>query len=510
MPDKKLEIMFNKFEIVKCFKKDEHTAVYLANHIYLQKEIILKVLNTETIPDSIIIERFKREAKLLARLNHPNIINIYDFGTQDEFFYISFEYFKGTSLRTILNKNKLSLDEKESLVAQMLNGLESAHKHGIIHRDIKPENIFINDNNELKIGDFGLAFEVSDSFVTGQYTIVGTPCYMSPEQIDGKKITARSDLFSLGLVAFELFCGYNLLLGKDINETINNLSSFREEEIFDKIASLPENIRELITNLLRKNESNRIKSAANAIEYLNAKFQNWTPDINKRKSLMTKIGFGLFFITASIIVLILIYTKNDLPPTENIRQAAAIDSTENPVINSSMDSAKIKVGIREAVTVENPNPEIESSNETRVKEPGYGYLQIICFPWAEVYIDSIKIDTTPLNNNLTLREGNHELVLKNPGYPEYRANLGILADQLISIQVKLDTLFGYVNFQIYPWGEIFVDNESVGQTPFREPLKLFPGKYEAVLKNPGAKSKKLTLDITQNDTLLITHNFEIN
>src|SRR4030042_6041930 len=268
MPKNKHDILFNKFEIIECFKKDEHTGVYLANHIYLSKKIILKVLNTATIPEPIIIERFKREAKLLARLNHPNIINVLDFGTYKDFFYISFEYFKGNSLRTILKKNKLSESQKTLLLIQALNALSYAHNNGIIHRDIKPENIFINDANELKIGDFGLAFEMSENFVTGKDTIFGTPCYMSPEQVQGKRITQQSDLFSLGIVTYELFTGSNPFLGKDINETINNIISYDEKNLFSGLSALSEQIQELIKGMLRKNVQSRIKSANEALIFL--------------------------------------------------------------------------------------------------------------------------------------------------------------------------------------------------------------------------------------------------
>ena len=98
------EILFEKFEIIEVLKKDEHAAVFLANHIYLSKKIILKVLNTQKLADHALLERFKREAKLLAKLDHPNIIKVLDFGTSKEYFYISFEYIEGTSLRNYLNQ----------------------------------------------------------------------------------------------------------------------------------------------------------------------------------------------------------------------------------------------------------------------------------------------------------------------------------------------------------------------------------------------------------------------
>ncbi|MDH7604230.1 MAG: serine/threonine-protein kinase, partial [Melioribacter sp.] len=206
------EILFEKFEILDVLKKDEHAAVYLANHIYLSKKIILKVLNTEKISDQTLIERFKREAKLLAKLDHPNIIKVLDFGTSKEYFYISFEYIEGESLRNLLKHRNLSYEEKKLLTIQLFKALHFAHSNQIIHRDIKPENIFIDNNMNLKLGDFGLALSAEDNYVTSPYSIVGTPSYMSPEQVAGAKLTYQSDLFSAGVVIYEIFTGKNPFL----------------------------------------------------------------------------------------------------------------------------------------------------------------------------------------------------------------------------------------------------------------------------------------------------------
>ena len=188
MPGKN-KILFEKFEIIETLKKDEHAAVYLANHIFLGKKIILKSLNVSTVSDNQKIERFKREAKILAKLDHPNIIKVLDFGMHGDFFYISFEYFESKNLRQILQKENLNDEEKRNLVIQLFAGLEYAHNNGIIHRDLKPENILLGENHLLKISDFGLAQAESENFVTAQYSIVGTPSYMSPEQISGETIT---------------------------------------------------------------------------------------------------------------------------------------------------------------------------------------------------------------------------------------------------------------------------------------------------------------------------------
>ena len=117
-------ILFEKFRVIETLKKDDYSAVYLADHIYLGKKIILKCLNTELITDQSITERFKREAQILARLDHPNIIRVLDFGTSGEFFYISFEYFDGNNLRFYISKNSLGLEKKKELLIQLFERIK--------------------------------------------------------------------------------------------------------------------------------------------------------------------------------------------------------------------------------------------------------------------------------------------------------------------------------------------------------------------------------------------------
>ena len=152
-------ILFEKFDILECLKKETGLAVYSANHIYLGKRILLKTLDRETIADPAMLDRFQREAKTLARLDHPNIIKVLDFGTYESFFYISFEYFDSQNLREVFKSNRLSENQKLAVCTQLFRGLEYAHKYKIIHRDIKPENILIGDDLIPKISDFGMTLQ---------------------------------------------------------------------------------------------------------------------------------------------------------------------------------------------------------------------------------------------------------------------------------------------------------------------------------------------------------------
>ena len=147
------------------------------------------------------------------------------------YFYISFEFFESRNLRDVLKGEKLTYTEKLNLFHQLTAGLAAAHRLEIVHRDIKPENILVNAWGQLKIADFGLAISTEENLLTAKSSVVGTPAYMSPEQIRGERLTPESDLFSLGIVAFEMFCGYNPYLGGDINTTINNILDLKQDEL---------------------------------------------------------------------------------------------------------------------------------------------------------------------------------------------------------------------------------------------------------------------------------------
>jgi len=266
MPDNTdKQILFDRFRIEECLKKDAISSVFRAWHIYLDKRILLKTLNASEIDDHEWLERFRREAKVLARLDHPNIIRVLDFGSDKTVYYISFEYFESRNLRQIFQKTGLSHEQKISILIQLLRGLDAAHHNGIVHRDVKPENILVNDNLKLKLADFGLAFTAGESKLTSKTSLIGTPAYMSPEQIRGEGLNNKTDLFSAGIVAFEIFSGYHPFLGKDVKTTINNILSFDHPTMTQKLSADDPSV---ISDLLQSSPALRPSSAGNALEKL--------------------------------------------------------------------------------------------------------------------------------------------------------------------------------------------------------------------------------------------------
>jgi len=197
-----------KYDILKPLGKGAMGMVYLAHDTILERDVALKVMVASIADDPELKQRFEREAKAVARMTHPNVVNVFDLGNHtDGSPFIAMELLKGMDLqKAIRTPPPMLLDRKVAIIVQVLSGLAHAHQAGIVHRDIKPANIFINHDGTVKIMDFGVA-RLTSASMTGTGNIVGTADYMSPEQVKGAKVDGRSDLFSVGCMLYELMAG---------------------------------------------------------------------------------------------------------------------------------------------------------------------------------------------------------------------------------------------------------------------------------------------------------------
>ena len=180
--------------------------VFRAHDPALNRDVAIKVISAGLDADETVRKRFRREAEAAAKLMHPNIITVYELGLEGEQLFMAMELLDGIDLKHALTGRKMSLDEKLGVMEQICEGLAFAHGHEIVHRDLKPANIHILPSGKVKIMDFGLArFGGSEMTTTGM--VMGTPHYMSPEQVRGAKADARSDVFALGCVLYEMLTG---------------------------------------------------------------------------------------------------------------------------------------------------------------------------------------------------------------------------------------------------------------------------------------------------------------
>ena len=213
-----LALLFPQLELLECLGRGGMGAVYKARQPRLDRLVALKILAPENQNDPQFAERFEREARALARLNHPNIVTVFDFGEVQGRFYLLMEFVDGLTLRQLLQTGKMTPAEALNIVPKICEALQFAHEQGIVHRDIKPENILLDKQGRVKIADFGIAkiagLESKDLSLTGARDVMGTPNYMAPEQMEKPQtVDHRADIYSLGVVFYEMLTG-ELPLGK--------------------------------------------------------------------------------------------------------------------------------------------------------------------------------------------------------------------------------------------------------------------------------------------------------
>jgi serine/threonine protein kinase/tetratricopeptide (TPR) repeat protein len=246
--------------------------VYLARDIKLGRDIALKILPTEVAADRNRMARFVQEARASSTLNHPNILTIYEIDQVDSVYFISSELVQGETLRDLLKKKRLTTAEILELALQISSALVAAHGAGIIHRDLKPENIMLRDDGLVKVVDFGLAkligrtsgvvdTEAPTDFRTSPGAVVGTPFYMSPEQIRELDLDARTDIFSFGVVMYEMLAGGLPFKGTASSEVMASIINEREvQPISRDSVDIPAELERIVLKALRKNRDERYQS----------------------------------------------------------------------------------------------------------------------------------------------------------------------------------------------------------------------------------------------------------
>ena len=265
------DILAGRYKYIRQVGKGAFGSVYLMEDLMINEDVILKFLNTQFVSDESVIKRFIYELRFARKVTHQNVIRIYDLITFGESHAISMEYFESHTLSAELKERKpLENDHAIKITSDICNGMESAHSAKVIHRDLKPNNVMINEAGELKIVDFGIAAasQSSDTKLTKTGLLVGTPTYMSPEQVLGKDIDEKTDIYSLGTMMYEMLTGRAPYSGKDSMSIMYQHVQGEAKPPIEKNEKCPKELSDLVMLCMKVKPEERIQSMTELKEHL--------------------------------------------------------------------------------------------------------------------------------------------------------------------------------------------------------------------------------------------------
>lgn len=252
----------DRYQIIRTIGEGGMANVYLAHDIILDRDVAVKILRGDLANDEKFVRRFQREAIAASSLIHPNIVEMYDVGEDDGKYFIVMEYVEGKTLKSLIKKRgSLTLSEVIDIMLQLTEGLSCAHDSYIVHRDIKPQNVMILDDGRVKITDFGIAVALNSNELTQTNSVMGSVHYLPPEQANGTGSTIKSDLYSLGILMFELLTGKLPFKGDNAVEIAIKQMKEAIPSVCEINSEIPQSIENIILKATAKNPKNRYENA---------------------------------------------------------------------------------------------------------------------------------------------------------------------------------------------------------------------------------------------------------
>lgn len=411
--------------------------VYRAVQDPLGRTVAIKALKTSAAAEENVVTRFEREAKSLANLQHENIIHVYDFHQERGAMFIVMEYVQGIDLYDLLEKaGRLPYDVAAIIAMQVARALDYIHYRGIVHRDIKPANIMIPRTGGVKVMDFGIARDTNFSDLTEAGTGIGTPAYMSPEQVLGDKLDARSDIFSLGVVLYQMLTGKKPFVEDEKKSAMHKIRLEKHESARKINPEIPRELSNIIDRCLEKQPRDRWRSAQHltmALERFLAKHV----EMNHHARLV------LFLRAQGVIT--------ELEAEEYINPSA-LGAGGGALQLPNLQARNIVRGglVAHAVTLGvlllmlglihvAPLGATPRTNPNGLAA-GQGSLRVDAQPWARVSIDGIDVGVTPIGKAIPLREGVHLVRFVHDWYKPVERRVEIVAGAPHAVSVDFEAL----------------------------------------------------------------------
>lgn len=506
-----------KYEFMGLLGRGGFAEVHLAMDKLLERKVAIKILLPQHSTDPDIVKRFIREARLYAKLEHKNLINIYDTGIAEGTAFIVMKYIKGKNLKYFIKGPKNTrLEIAPKLVVNMGNVLSYIHKNQIIHRDIKPANILVEDEtNKIYLADFGIARSVTSKTLTQSGSIMGTPYYISPEQIKGKTVDHRSDIYAFGATLFELVTGKPVFSADSSIEVLYKHVNDKPEPVGKIIPELSRNLKYIISKCIEKKPEHRFQNANEMVEIFDKKR---SPAITRyfsgekteskhgtRKALF--LVFSIFVITA-ILVLVFQKSENNIKKNDTGNQtkkviSGLVDQEKKPKslptekLEIKDDKKEIKQDKKEEIPVKEKKPVIKRNNikkigtqnaagskmkkkEVKKEDPvtipkEKGTIRFSSYPPADVFWNDFRLGNTTQRFKKKFPPGRYNFVFKIEGYMTYEKEILVTGGEEASAHHRFKS-FGFLTITARPFATFYINGIDQGENPIVK--KKFPvGDY---------------------------------
>jgi len=536
------------YEIKQLIATGGMAAIYRAIQTTTGKTLAIKVLHGHLAQDKDFITRFEREARAAAALKHENIIDIIGYGHAEGVYYIAMEFVEGKSLKELINAVRfIPSDIALAIVYEICRGLEHAHQKGVVHRDIKPANILIANDGSVKITDFGLAQAQDLTSITVTGALVGTPAYMSPEQAAGRKIDTRSDLFSLGVVIYEMITGTKPFKGESYSSVIHAILTAPAPRPLDANPTMDEVISLLIEKSLKKDPAQRYQNITQISDDIYAYFRaqnvevpnkeisafitepepisaNWIKNAKDRhlKRALHFMNSGASGINQAISEFAKVHylDPEDLQTSRyltelkrkiKVRPAAKKKTTPPPRKRALIKTAGVLGAILVIITF--AAALYRNYQNQRSSLPYHGYLVVESKPaGCAVYLDNKDIarQTPTLIDSVAI--GDHTVEIRMNGFQTHTRNVNVEAGDTITVSAALikEIAFagtGSILIESKPSGaQVTMDGANTGrQTPCTID-NLSAGRHDIRISKNGYQTAQLTRSVEAGQKTRVSAN----
>lgn len=506
-----------RYIIVEELGQGAMGVVYKAVDPLIDRTVAIKTINLDLSRDELenFEKRFQREVQSAGRLNHPNIVTIYDVGRTEGVAYMAMEYLEGKELREILDSGVvLPIEKVVHIASQVCDGLAFAHENGIVHRDIKPANVMVMKNGMVKITDFGIA-QVSSASRTMAGMVMGSPKYMSPEQVVGQAVDGRSDIFSLGVVLYEMLTGKTPFIGDNISAIMYQI--LNEEPIPPKAfnQNIPDSINYIILRTLAKHPDGRYQTAKELARDLR-KYKTLdvpapgeappapSAPMERRRIPRSALGDATQVIGRP--------GETEIP--QAVAKATATRKLPRALIGSILlllVAFAILVGTRKPAEP-TPPPQADSA-------PAAPPASDAAPPVAEATPPAPAAEDAPASTDAekTKDAARSNAAAKARALAESAARpkpartpaplTSTAQTRVVEDGPKAPAASGTIQLAISPWGEVFVDGVRQGVSPPLRELKLSPGKHTILVVNQTFAPFSQTVNVQADATHKIKYKF---